>query len=164
TVTLDLSGAVGTFATRNVGNGIAVAISGLTVNGADVANYSLSQPSASANITTRGLTVSGITAANKPYDRSTSATIDTGGASLQGVISGDTVTLDVSGGVGTFATRNVGNGIAVAISGLSIGGADVGNYSLSQPNTSANITAKGLTVYGITASNSEERRVGNEDK
>src|SRR5205807_8367788 len=111
TLILDVSGADGTFATKNVGTGIAVLLSWLSIGGADVGNYSLSQPSTAANITAKGLTVSGITASNKPYDRSTSAIIDTSGASLHGVISRVTIALVVSGAAGTFATRNVGNGI-----------------------------------------------------
>ena len=61
--------------------------------GADAANYTLIQPSATANITARTLSVTA-TAVNKVYDATTSATLDTATASLVGVISGDTVSLN----------------------------------------------------------------------
>ena len=41
----------------------------------------------------------------------------------------------------------------MTVSGLSLTGADAGNYILTQPTTTANITAATLTVTGITASN-----------
>ena len=41
----------------------------------------------------------------------------------------------------------------MTVAGLTIGGADAGNYTLTQPTTTANITAKALTVSGVTASN-----------
>jgi hypothetical protein len=151
TVTLSTTGAVGTFATKDVGNSIPVTISGLTISGAQSGDYTITQPTASANITPAGLTVSGITAADKVYNANTVASLNTANAALQGVYSGDTVTLDTSAAAGAFATKNVGNNITVAVSGLTISGAQVGDYSLTQPTAKANITPAGLTVSGITA-------------
>ena len=53
---------------------------------------------------------------------------------------------------GTFDTKDVGTGKTVTVSGLSLTGADAGNYILTPPTTTANITAATLTVTGITAS------------
>ena len=150
-VTLVTSGAVGTFTSPNVGTGITVLVSGLSITGADAANYSLSEPTTAANITPATLDVSGITASNMTYDGSTEATLSTGSAALVGVVHGDVVTLDVSGAMGTFATKNVGTGITVTVSGLTLAGASAGNYILVEPMTTANITAAMLTVTGITA-------------
>src|SRR6185295_15368249 len=77
----------------------------------------------------------------------------TGSAALVGVLSGETVTLGTGSTTATFATATIGAGKTVTVAGLTIGGADAGNYSLTQPTTTADITAKGLTVTGITASN-----------
>ena len=77
------------------------------------------------------MTVTGITADDKVYDGGTGAVIDTGSAALQGTVSGDTVTLDVSSAAGTFASKDVGSGIAVAISGLSLRGARRGGLLAS---------------------------------
>ena len=153
TVNLNTGGAVGTFASENVGNCITVTVSGLTINGAQAGDYTLTQPTTTANITPAGLTVSGITAENKVYDASTAATLNTTSAALVGVFSGDTVNLNTGGATGTFASDNVGNGITVTVSGLTISGAQAGDYTLTQPTTTANITPAGLTVSGITAEN-----------
>src|SRR5205085_1030874 len=81
-VSLVTSGAVGTFASPDVGTNIPVTVSGLTLSGAQAGNYVLTQPSASADITPASLTVTGITAKNKVYNRSTAAVVNTGGATL----------------------------------------------------------------------------------
>jgi hypothetical protein len=66
------------------------------------------------------------------------------------VVAGDTVTLGGSASA-SFADKNVGTGKAITVAGYSLGGADLGNYSLSQPSgLTAAITAKALT---ITANN-----------
>ena len=53
---------------------------------------------------------------------------------------------------GAFSDKNVGTGKTVTIT-PSYTGADVGNYSVTDHSTiTANITAKALTVSGITAS------------
>jgi hypothetical protein len=74
---------------------------------------------------------------------------------LSGVISGDTVTLNTNGYVANFASAGVGNGIAVTVSGLTLGGASAANYTLAQPSTlTANITPALVTISsGLTANN-----------
>ena len=153
TVTLATGSASGSFADKNVGTGKTVIISGLTLSGIDGGNYSLTQPTTTADITAAGLTVSGVTAPNKTYNGNTSAMLNLGSASLVGVVGGDTVTLATGSASGSFADKNVGTGKTVIISGLTLGGIDGGNYSLTQPTTTANITAAGLTVNGVTANN-----------
>jgi hypothetical protein len=107
--------------------------------------YAAATPvSVSFTVNKAPLTVSGLTAVNKPYDGTTAATLS-GTASLVGVVSGDTVTL-VGTAVGTFASAGVGTGIAVNISGLSLSGASAANYTLTGPTLSANITQIVLTV------------------
>src|SRR5206468_2411317 len=134
-----------------VGTGKAVTVSGLTIGGDDAGNYALTQPGTTADITARTLTVSGITADGKVYDGGTVAVIHTGSAALQGVVSGDAVRLGAGSAPCTSPLRSVGTGKAVTVSGLTIGGDDAGNYALTQPGTTADITAKTLTVSGITA-------------
>ena len=67
-MTLNAGSAVGTFASSSVGTGITVNVSGLTLKGGATAlNYTRSpSPSTTANITAVTLTVTGITANNKP--------------------------------------------------------------------------------------------------
>ena len=98
TVTLDASGATGAFATKTVGTGKAVTASGYTISGADAGNYSLTQPTGlTADITALSLSVTGVTAANKVYDRLLTATLSGGSVAP---ISGDTVTLSTAGQIG----------------------------------------------------------------
>src|SRR5207245_1972880 len=147
-------GATGTFAGKNVGNNIAVTISGLSLSGAQAGDYTLAQPtSALANITPKTLTVTGIRANDKVYDGTPVATLVTTGAALAGVIAGDVVTLSTANAAGTFASKDVGANITVTITGLTIAGAQSANYTLGPVTTTANITQASLTVTGITANN-----------
>jgi|GEM_PF-2282518 len=141
-VTLDVSGAVGIFSDENVGAGKAVIVSGLTLNGADAANYTLTQPGGlTADITALGITGS-FTADDKEYDGTTGAAVLS--RSLTGVLPGDTASL--SDGTAAFADKNVGTGKTVTLSGSALTGADAGNYSLSSvANATADITAKPVT-------------------
>ena len=143
TVTLGGAG-VGNFADKNVGTGKTVTVSGYTLGGADAANYSVGQPTGlTADITPASISVSGITAANKTYDGSTSATVNTAGAVFTGKVGGDAVTVSTTG---TFADKNVGIGKTVTLAST-YGGADAGNYTFTdQANTTANITAKAVTL------------------
>jgi hypothetical protein len=140
-----------TFATANKGTGIAINTTGYTITGTDASKYTLTQPTLSADITGKGLTITGLTGVNKIYDGITEATA-TGEPVLSGVVGGDNVTL-VKNAVYTFATANKGTGIAVTTTGYAISGTQSGNYTLTQPTLSANITAKALTVTGLTGDN-----------
>jgi filamentous hemagglutinin family protein len=152
---LTVSSATGNFVDKNVGTGKTVNVTGLTLGGADLANYSLvsSNSTTTAAITKLRLTsLSGITAENKVYDRTTGATLDVSNASFGGLVSGDS--LSITAGTGTFADRNVGTAKTVTVAGLTFGGNDAGNYDLplSPVTTSANITPKPITaVTGILA-------------
>jgi hypothetical protein len=97
------------------------------------------------------VTVTGVKADNKVYDGNTAAAIDTAEASLDGVISGDNVTLNVGLASGAFDNKKAGNDKDVTISGLTLEGADAPIYSLTQPVTTAGITLLTITVTGITA-------------
>ncbi len=154
-VVLNTGSAAGAFTPDgSVGNGKTVQISGLTISGSASGNYTLTQPTTTANITQKALTVTGVTASNRTYDATTAATINTAGAALVGNLDGGNVVLNTGSAAGAFTPNgNVGNGKTVQISGLTISGSASGNYTLTQPTTTANITQKALTVTGVTASN-----------
>ena len=141
--TVALDNLVGTFSQAGVGTGLSVTPA-LTLSGADAANYTLEQPTGlEADITAKGLTVSGATAEDKSYDGTTDAVVS--GATLEGVVGEDTVTL-VNGTSGIFITADVGTDIDVSTV-MSLGGADAGNYTLSQPSgLNADITAGSQTI------------------
>jgi gliding motility-associated-like protein len=149
-VSLISTGVVANFASKNVGPGIQVTTSGFTLTGGDAANYNLIQPVLTGNIIRASLTVTGLAANNKIYDGTLVATLNTGATLLSGVIGTDAVLLNISGASGSFASKTVGTSKAVTAAGLSLGGTDAGNYSVTQPVTTANIAVANLTVAGET--------------
>lgn len=95
-------------------------------------------------ITTRPLSVSGLTGNNKIYDGNTTATV-VGIAALNNKVGSDDVSLSGTP-IGVFVNKNVANGININISGYSLSGTKAGNYTLTAPTTTANITKKALTI------------------
>ncbi len=136
------TGALGRAAGNNVGN---YAINLGTLSAGSNYNLSLSSPTVNFAITAKALTISGLSAQNKVYDGNATATI-TGSPSLVGVISPDNVSLSGTAS-GTFNNASVGDNKPVAVSGLSLAGADAGNYSLTPLVLSANITAWNLNGF-----------------
>lgn len=156
---VNLGALTGAFSDKNVGIGKTVTASGLTLTGADAANYSVQSGPAlttTANISQLTLTgLSGLNANNKVYDGGTSASINLGNAVFKGLLAGDQ--LAVTSATGQFADKNANVGKPVAISDIRIGGVDASNYAwghLTNAISSARITPKTLTaVNGITAIN-----------
>ena len=108
-------------------------------------NYlAASSVSTAITVTPKGLTISGLTGVNKEFDRSLTGTV-TGSPSLIGVVGSDNVLL---GGTPTFTfvSANAANGITLAASGYTLTGTTAGNYTLTQPTMTANITAKAVRV------------------
>ena len=103
-------------------------------------------------ITARTLTITGFQSDNKVYDRNTTAVIGSTG-NLVGVVSGDTV--GFTNGGATFASKNVANGITVTLNGVTLTGADLGNYTYSNGTTKdlSDITPKPLTITGFQSDN-----------
>ena len=140
-------GQSGSFASKNVGNGITVTAAD-TLGGTDAGNYTLVQPTRlSANITPLAITVTA-TGNNVVYNGTTNDTVTLTG---NGVVAGDAVTF--TDNTATFASKNVGTNLAVNVMGINMSGADAGNYMLSNrsASTTANITPAPLTVTGETA-------------
>ena len=155
--------ATGTFSDKNVGTGKTVTLTS-GYGGADAGNYTITdQVSTIADISSKTLTASGITANNKVYDGTGIASLNTGAAGLAGgaaadddnkYYTGDAISLDVSSAAGAFADKNVGTGKVVNVSGLALTGADAGNYTVSDGSgASADITPKSVTVTGLAADN-----------
>ena len=55
--------------------------------------------------------------------------------------------------MGSFTSSNVGTDQAVTVTGLTLTGADAGNYLLNATNASGDITPAPLTVTGVSADN-----------
>ena len=141
------------FNDKNAGNDKIVTFSGFSLGGTDANNYTLSsQPSCTANITAKTLAITGISVSNKEYDGTTTATV-TGKAAVSGKIGSDDVT--VIPGIVSFNNKNAGNDKAMTLNNFSLSGTDAHNYTFSaQPaNITANITAKPVTISGISTKN-----------
>ena len=147
-VALDSTHAIGVFAAAGAGSNIAVAASGFALTGGKSGNYALVQPQGlSATIGRASLTLGGITAAGKVYDGTTAATLVTTGASLSGVIAGDSVALTTNAATGSFVRADAGTAIAVTAAGFGLNGAAAANYTLVQPaGLSADIARRALSV------------------
>jgi YDG domain len=140
-----------TFATKTVGTSKTLVPAGSVLDGNSGNNYAVTFVNNTTGvITPKTLMVTGITASNKVWDGNTTATINTSGATLNGVIPPDAVTLNVSGASGTFSSSAVGTW-TVQIAGLTISGADVANYNLMQPTAVASITAWNAAGKGFYA-------------
>ena len=150
----DTNGFSEAYSTATVGTANKTIIpSGAVNDGNGGANYIVSLVNlTTATISAKALTVTGVTAADKVYDRTFAATLNTNSAALVGVISPDVVNL---GGTptGTFASSNSANGIVVTGTGLALTGTDAGNYSLTVPTSSANITKATVTVQQNSMAN-----------
>jgi filamentous hemagglutinin family protein len=150
---LSVTGGSAAFADKNAGSGKAIAVSGITLSGADQGNYVLASSTASgaADITARSLTVSA-TGINRTYDGGTAATVSFGDDRVAGDV------LAVSGNA-AFADKHAGNGKAVSVSGIALAGADAGNYVLTgtTASTSANITQRVLAVSATAANKVYDR-------
>ena len=140
---LDSAFTAASFADKDVGMNKPLSVHGISISGSDAGNYNLLNTAANttANITARGLTVTA-TGAAKVYDGTTAAAL---------MLSDDRIAGDVLNSAfaaASFADKNVGLGKAVSVSGISINGGDASNYNLlnTAANTTANITARGLTV------------------
>ncbi len=92
TVTGSASGA---FGNKNVGNGKTVTIGTVSLTGTDAANYTVGAvPDTTANITPASITsITGITANNKVFDGNTTATLVTSGATFNGRLGSDVLTV-----------------------------------------------------------------------
>ena len=144
--------ATGTFSDKNVDTGKTVTLSE-TYAGTDRNNYTItSQGSTTADITAKAITVTNISASDKEYNGNTAATIDVSLASFTDLVDGDTVTVSATG---TFSDKNVDTGKTVTLS-ETYAGTDRNNYTItSQGSTTADITAKAITVTNISASDKE---------
>lgn len=97
-------------------------------------------------ITKKGLTVTGLTAASKVYDGTTAATIS--GGTLNGVAAADAGGVSVAMPVsGTFADHDAETDKVVTFAALVLSGSRAGNYTLTQPGSlTADISAKPVTA------------------
>lgn len=145
-----LIGAAGTVADTV----IYVRLAGNATAGNHTGNIVLSSAGAtSVNVAThptntvnaKGLTITGITANDKPFDNTTTATLS-GTPVLVGVVPGDEPNVILGGTpVANFNDATIGNDKPVTVTGYSISGSAASNYTLAQPTgLTASILPSGL--------------------
>lgn len=158
--TVSLSAGTASTADANVGtNKPFTSFSNLALTGAQAGNYTVAGVSGSGTITPKALTMSGLSvAASKVYDGTTAATV-LGAAALQAAeavgagttadgmpYTGDMVSITGTA-TGTYNSKNVATASAVSYGGLSLTGAQAGNYTLTmQADSLATITKKTITA------------------
>lgn len=100
------------------------------------------------NVDTKVLTIQGLVAEDKEYDRTTAASL-IGTATLEGVVAGDEADAVLSGvGEAAFGQFTPGTGLNVTVTGFSLAGSKKDNYTLAPLVLMADITAKELTLAG----------------
>jgi hypothetical protein len=151
-VTIDMAATTASFASKNVGNNLPVTAT-YALGGADGGNYMVTSPAGlTANITPANLTVTGAVGGNKVYDATLADTLSSFGT-LNGILGADVVTINMAATTANFASKDVGNNLAVTAT-YALGGTDGGNYTVTSPaGLTANITPATLTVTGAAAGN-----------
>ena len=138
--------ASGTFASSTVGSAKSVQVAGLTLSGADSFNYSLTQPAVSADILTASAGLAWTTPSSITY-----------GTNL-----GSTQLNATANVAGTFAySPTIGTRLAVGTHTLSVTFTPSNlAYDSDTTTVSINVTAKTLTVTGITTANRVYDEIG----
>lgn len=123
---------------------LAVGVHSITASYDGVDPYDPSTSAALAyEVTPKPLTITGVTAANKPYDGTATAALS-GGSLTGGTVGGETVTFVA--GSGAFASANAGTW-AVSAAGYALAGSHAANYSLTAQPTVPNATIVARPVH-----------------
>ena len=142
---LTIAGQTAAFGDKNVANGKTVTVTGTTLvstSTGSASNYTVSNPTGlTASITPASLLVSATGGASRVYDTTTNAS-----ATLSdNRIAGDVLTINNSGV--RFADKNAGVNKTVTVGGITLSGADAGNYVVnSSASTTGTITQAALAV------------------
>lgn len=148
-----LAGTTGAvFSDKKTGTGKPVTLSGYSLTGPDAEYYSLSPAlAATASITPKPLALGEISVADKEYDGTPAGRVES--ISIAGgIVSGDSVSVDVSQATAVFAGGSVtGTDLAVIVSNIKLSGVDAGNYSIvSTASAAADILPKPVTISNVT--------------
>lgn len=135
------------FQSAAAGTSRSAVITAITLGGANAALYTASlagAPTASADITPRALSMTGVTATSRSYDGTTVMSL--GGTPAYANLAPGDVHAVTGTGAASVTTADVGTAKAVTVTGFLAPNA---NYSLSQPSgLTASITPRGLTLGG----------------
>ena len=145
----------GTFAftTPSTAPNAGTALQSVTYAPTDTTDYNTTTSTVSVTVNPKALKVTGITANDKVYNGNTTATLNTSSVTLAGKAPGDAVTLNTAGATGAFTDPDVGTAKTALVSGLSLSGADIGNYTLTQPTATASITQASSATALVSSAN-----------
>ena len=148
---LNVASAAANFVDPNVGNGKAVNVTGITVSGADAANYSANATAATAaNITPAPLTIKADNAA-KTYGQTLA--LSPSAFTQVGLVNGETIASVSETSVGTVAAAHVaGSPYAITPSGATGGTFAASNYVITYVNGALVVSPAPLTVKASNAS------------
>ncbi|MBO5453793.1 MAG: S-layer homology domain-containing protein [Clostridia bacterium] len=141
--------ATGSLTSKNAGEHTDATVA-VTINGADAANYNLTNPTVAdvaVTISAKALTVTGVTAKNRKADGTTVVEIDSTNKVVTGVINEDIVTVNVPA-TGSIESAAAGSNKVVTITGITLEGADAANYTVTDPtDVTVNISSAGSGNY-----------------
>ena len=141
------TGGVATFSTYNPSSlsvsthNVAASFTAATISGT---NFGASSSGTLPLTVTKASVTATVTANNKTYDGTTTATQNT--CTLTGVLAADSGNVICSASTLNFVDKNVGNGKTVNVSGISLSGSAAGNYQLSSTTATASATINPLAV------------------
>ena len=110
------------FADKNAGVGKTVTVNGIRLAGVDAGNYNFARELLTQGNITKALLGIVATGVDRPYNGSLAATVTL----TDNRFGNDALSLSYAGA--TFADKNAGTGKAITVTGISLGGADAGNY------------------------------------
>ena len=137
-----------TEAPKNVGKYV------IRITTAETDTFKAASSTMEFEIQPREVTISDVKVADKTYDGTTNATITNAGT-LSVNYDGDNLAIGI--GKAAYDNKNVGADKAVSFTGFELSGSAAGNYKLvAQPaSTTADITAKEITIIGATVEGSK---------
>jgi hypothetical protein len=173
--TVSISGtATGTYNSKDVATASSVTFGGLNLGGAQAFDYTLViQSPAAATITRKALTMSGLSVpSSKVYDSTTAAVVSgtpvlqtaegpgTGTTGDGKPYTGDAVSITGTA-IGTYNSPDVATANSVTFSGLSLGGGQAGDYSLTIQSPAAATITPGNSATALVSSQNPSMQSSN---
>lgn len=126
----------------------------ISITTAETDTFKAASSTMEFEIQPKEVTISDVKVADKTYDGTTNATITNAGT-LSVNYDGDNLAIVI--GKAAYDNKNVGTDKAVSFAGFELSGSAAGNYKLiTQPaDTTADITAKEITINGATVEGSK---------
>ncbi len=135
----------GTFADANVATAKPITVTGILTPSA---NYTITQPSPTADITLAPLTITGLSGVSKPYDGTNAATLS-GTPAYVGLVNGEMFAVTGTP-LATFNDVNAATAVGITVTGFT---APTANYTVTQPTgLTADITSIATAVNELNSS------------